>query len=96
VGSSVNARLEHLFLDFENNCVNCVQRDPYYSSSNVARGLKFLAIYSLCEYPQEFSRKKTSNDSGVARHAHVLQSLGEVHSLCAQQISLIIVRRLRR
>jgi len=32
---------------------------------------------------QGFSRKDTSNDSGVVRHAHVLQSHAEVYSLRA-------------
>ena len=30
-----------------------------------------------------FSRKETSNDSGVAHHAHVLRLHAEVHLLCA-------------
>jgi len=30
---------------------------------------------------QVFSRKQTSNDSGVSCHVHVLQSHAEVHSL---------------
>jgi len=37
---------------------------------------------------------ETSNDSGVARHAHVLYA--EVYSLFVQQISRIIGRRFRR
>jgi len=34
-------------------------------------------------YSHGFSRKETSNDNGVARHAHVLLSHAEVYSLCA-------------
>jgi len=43
----------------------------------------------LCGHSQGFSRKDSrvetsnSNDSGVARHAHVLRSHAEVYSLCA-------------
>jgi len=46
VGSRVNARREHLFLAFENNCVsyNEMQTEPWYSSSHVAQELWLLAI----------------------------------------------------
>jgi len=41
-----------------------------------------MATQSLYGYSQGFSRKETSNDSGVARHAHVLWSHADVYSLC--------------
>ena len=60
---------------------NKIQRDAYYSSCNVVQGLdsgniKFVRVSAVV-------RKETSNDSGVARHAHVLRSHAEVYSLCA-------------
>jgi len=41
--------------------------------------------YKVCAdiYSVGFSRKETSNDSGIARHAHVLRSHAEVYSLYA-------------
>ena len=50
-----------------------------YSSGTLVSGI----IKSLSGYSQRFYRKETSNDSGVARHAHVLRSHDEVYSLCA-------------
>jgi len=78
VGSRVNARLEHLFLDFQNNCVKLNTDRPSCSSGSLGSGnIKFTRVF------QGFSRKETSNDSRVARHAHVLRSHAEVYSLCA-------------
>jgi len=49
----------------------------FRSGTLVSGNIKFLRVLPV------FSRKETSNDSGVARHAHVLRSHGEVYSLCA-------------
>jgi len=77
VRSHVDFSIELLFLDFENNCVKrntvrpILQQQLSYSLWNLVFGnIKFIG------YSQWFSRKETSNDSGVARH-------GEVYSLCA-------------
>jgi len=53
-----------------------------YAYAAVCRsGILFLASVkkSLFGYSQGFSRKETSNDSGVARHAYVLRSHAEVY-----------------
>jgi len=61
--------------------------DQYYASIRVVDGSSGTLVsgnIKLCGYSQGFSRKETSNDSGVARHAHVLRShAAEVYSLCA-------------
>ena len=78
--SRVNAPLEHLFLAFENYCVKVntdkpiLQQPSCRSWTLVSRNIKTMQVYS---------RKETSNDSGVARHGHVLPSHAEVYVLCA-------------
>jgi len=42
-----------------------------------------IAVMTYCGYSQGFSRKETSNDSGVARRAQMLPSHAEVYLLCA-------------
>ena len=52
----------------------------------VSRNIRFARIFaqvlSLCGYSQGFSIERTSNDSVVARHAHVLRSHVGVYLLC--------------
>ena len=55
-----------------------MQIDPYYSNYHVVQGSSFWQYRAYAGIRQGFSRKETSNDSGVARHAHVLRSYAEV------------------
>jgi len=89
VGSRVNARFEHIFLAFEDYCVKVNTERPIlnfmYSGTLVSGSVK------LMRYSQGFPRKETSNDSGVARRAHVqLPSymLKCRHMCCVRNISL--------
>ena len=82
--SRVNASLEHIFLDFENNCVKVNTYRPIlkliaavvYSPGTLVSG-------NIKSNSHGFSKKETSNDSVVARHAHMLPSHAEVYSLSA-------------
>ena len=80
MGSRVNARLESLFLAFENYCVKANTDRPvlYGSCSSGTGNITLMPVFVGILY-----RKETSNDSIVARHAHVLRSHAEVYSLCA-------------
>ena len=82
MGSRVNARLEHVFLAFENNCAKVNTDRPILLQLSCRSG-NLVSGDVLCGYSQGFSRKGTSNDSGVARHAHVLRLHAEVYSLYA-------------
>ena len=79
MGSHVNAHFEYLFLAFENYCVKVntdrpIPQQPSCSSGTLVSGsIKIMWVFA------GFSRKETSNDSGVARRAHVqLPSYAEV------------------
>ena len=84
MGSRVNARFEHLFLAFENYCVKVntvtpIPQQPSCSSGTLVSGtIKIMRVFAGVLY-----RKETSNDGGVARHAHVLPLHAEVYALCA-------------
>ena len=82
MGSRVNARFEHLFLAIENYCVTInthkpISQQPSCSSGTLVSGsIKIMQVFASSH---GFSRKETSNDSGVARRAHVqLPSYAEV------------------
>ena len=80
--SRVNARFEHLFLAYEKYCVKVNTGRPVLSQPSCSSGTLVsgnVKIMRLCGYSQGFSRKETSNDSEVARRAHVqLSSCAEV------------------
>jgi len=80
MGLRVNARLQHLFLAFKNNCIKVNTDRPILLQCNVAQELvsgniKFVWVSAGVLF------KETSNDNGVMRRAHVLQSHAEVYSL---------------
>jgi len=78
VGSRVNARFEYLFLAFQNYCVKVNTDRPISQQPSCSSGT---LVSGSIKIMQGFSRKETSNASGVARHAHVqLPSYAEAYA----------------